>query len=200
MAGRIVPKLSVVRGVDLGHLQTLFSEARRLSKQSEFVVIGSLSILGIVPGQGQIPARMLMSIDVDCYSKSDPGRLHELREKLGVGSPFEAQHGYYLDPVSPDICTLPDQWEYRLIRVPLEDGVVVFFLDPNDAAVSKYARCDVRDREWIRAGLEAGLLSSSIVEARFRDTNFLDDAERDRAYKALAEDRDATTKAALKRP
>lgn len=198
MAGRVVPELSVVRGVDLSQLQTLFSEARRLSKQSEFVVVGSLSILGVVQG-AEIPARMLMSIDVDCYSKSDPGRLDELREKLGAGSPFEAQHGYYLDPVSPDVCTLPEQWEYRLIRVPLEDGIVVFFLDPNDAAVSKYARCDVRDREWIRAGLEAGLLSSSVIEARFRDTDFLDAAEADRAYKALLEDR-AAVKRGRSRP
>jgi hypothetical protein len=132
---------------------------------------------------------MLMSIDVDCYTKSDPARIFELKEALGEGSRFEAEHGYYLDPISPDLPTLPDQWEYRLIPVHLEEGIVVFFLDPNDAAVSKYARCDVRDREWIRAGLEAGLLSAPIIESKFRQTSFFDDAERDRACKALAEDR-----------
>lgn len=182
----------MVGGMDLSHLQKLFSEAKKLSKQSEFVVIGSLSILGVVPGATEIPARMLMSIDVDCYSKSDPGRIFELRDKLGEGSAFEAENGYYLDPVSPHVATLPDQWEYRLIRVPLDGGIVIYFLDPNDAAVSKYARYDVRDKEWIRAGLEAGLLSASIIEARFRDTPFLDDAEAQRARQALAGDRAAT--------
>ena len=184
----------MVLGMDLSHLQRLFSEARRLAKHSEFVVVGSLSILGIVQGATEIPARMLMSIDVDCYSKSDPGRTFELKEKLGEGSQFEAQNGYYLDPISPHLPTLPNQWEHRLVRVPMNDGIVAFFLDPNDAAVSKYARCDVRDREWIRAGLEAGLLSAAIIEARFRETDFLDTAERDRACKALADDRMAITK------
>lgn len=146
--------------MELSHLETLFTEARRLSKQSEFVVVGSLSILGIVHRSADIPARMLMSIDVDCYSKADPGRIFELSGQLGQGSRFEAEHGYYLDPISPDVLTLPDQWQHRL-----------------------------RDREWIRAGLQAGLLSAAIIEGRFRDTAFLDAAESERARNALAQDR-----------
>jgi hypothetical protein len=46
----------------------------------------------------------------------------------------------------------------------------------------------VRDRQWIKAGLDAGLLSAPIIESRFRETGFLDEAERERAWKALAED------------
>ncbi len=186
-----VPELSVVLGVDLSHLQVLFKEARRLTNHKEFVVVGSLCILGVVQKSSQIPARMLMSIDVDCYTRADPGRIFELEAELGEGSKFEEAHGYYLDPVSPELPTLPDQWEYRLIPVTMEEDILVLFLDPNDAAVSKYARCDVRDREWIRAGLEARLLSAPIIESRFRQTSFLDDAERARAHKALAEDRAA---------
>jgi hypothetical protein len=177
--------------MDLSHLQALFAEARRLSKHREFVIVGSLSILGVVQRSAEIPARMLVSIDVDCYTKADPARIFELEDALGQGSKFEEVSGYYLDPVSPALPTLPEQWEYRLIPVELEDRIVVHFLDPNDAAVSKYARCDLRDREWIRAGLEAGLLSAPIIESRFRQTPFLDDAERARAQKALAEDRAA---------
>jgi len=180
--------------MDLSHLQTLFSEAKRLTKHKEFVVVGSLCVLGVVQRSSEIPARMLMSIDVDCYTRADPGRIFELEEQLGEGSKFDQEHGYYLDPISPELPVLPDQWEYRLIPVELREGIVVFFLDTNDAAVSKYARCDVRDRQWIRAGLEAGLLSAPIIESRFRQTHFLDDAERERAYKALAEDRAATGK------
>lgn len=176
--------------MDLSHLQALFSEAKRLTNHSEYVVIGSLSILGIVQGD-DVPAQMLMSIDVDCYTKADPGRIYELGEALGAGSAFEAANGYYLDPVSPDLPVLPDHWEPRLVRVGLEGGIVVFFLEPNDAAVSKYARGDPRDRAWIRAGLEAGILSVPVIESRFRQTPFLDAAERDRAYKGLAEDRAA---------
>lgn len=176
--------------MEIGQLQILFDEAQKLTKHNEFVVVGSLSILGIVQGNN-IPERMLMSIDVDCFTKTDPGRIFELREALGQGSPFEGEHGFYLDPIAPELPTLPEQWQFRLIQIPLERRIVVFFLEPNDAAVSKYARCDPRDREWIRAGLEARLLSAPIIESRFRQTSFLNPAERQRAYDALAEDRAA---------
>jgi hypothetical protein len=180
--------------MDLSHLQALFIEAKKLTKHKEFVVVGSLSILGVVQKSSEIPARMLMSIDVDCYTKADPGRIFELNDKLGQGSKFEEQHGYYLDPISPELPVLPDQWEYRLIAVELAEGIVVYFLDPNDAAVSKYARCDARDREWTRAGLKAGLLSAPIIKSRYRQTLFFDDAESARAHKALAEDQAAMAK------
>lgn len=136
-----------------------------------------------------------MSIDIDCYTKEDPERVFELKDWLGEGSRFEEEHGYYLDPVAPQVSTLPARWEYRLVPVELEEQITVYFLDPNDAAVSKYARCDVRDRAWIQAGLDAGLLSAPIIDSRFRRTPFLDDAERQRAWKALAEDRAALKKA-----
>jgi hypothetical protein len=173
--------------MELSHLQVLFDEASRLTGHTEFVVVGSLSILGIVQGR-KVPVRMLMSIDVDCYTAKDPGRIFELKRALGEGSPFEERHGYYLDPIAPEAVTVPAQWESRLVRVPLADGIVVLFLDPNDAAVSKYARGELRDREWIRAGLAAGLLSAPIIESRFRETVFFDREERDRAHKALVED------------
>ena len=74
--------------------------------------------------------------------------------------------------------------------MPLPNGIVVFFLDPNDAAVSKYARGEPRDREWIRAGLEAGVLNAGVIASRFRETTFIDDDERDRALAALAQDQE----------
>jgi hypothetical protein len=84
--------------MDIGKLEVLFDEARKLTGHCEFVVVGSLSALGIA-GSGQIPARMLMSIDVDCFTRQDPGRIFDLRKSLGEGSDFEIAHGYYLDPV-----------------------------------------------------------------------------------------------------
>ena len=77
----------------------------------------------------------------------------------------------------------------RFIRVPLKNGLAVLFLDPNDAAVSKYARGEPRDRAWLQAGLAAGLLSAPIIESRLRDTTFFDDEEHQRACGAFAEDK-----------
>jgi hypothetical protein len=56
-------------------------------------------------------------------------------------------------------------------------------------AVSRYARGEPRDREWLQAGLEAGQLSAAIIESRFRDTPFPDLRERARATSAPTEDR-----------
>ena len=128
---------------------------------------------------------MALSVDVDAYGKNDPAAHLRPRPGLGQGSAFEAAHGYYLDPISPRIATLPDGWEERLVRIELEPGLAAWFLEPNDAAVSKYARMEPRDREWIRAGLEAAILSLPIIESRFAQTTFLDAAESARARKAL---------------
>ena len=174
--------------MELSSLETLFEEARKLTGHTEYVVVGSLSVLGVMRA-GEIPPRMLLSIDVDCYTRQDPGRIFALRAALGEGSAFEAEHGYYLDPISPNLPTLPAQWEFRLVRVPLGQGLTVLFLDPNDAAVSKYARGEPRDREWLQAGLAAGVLSAPVIESRLRDTVFLDAEERGRAHDAFAEDR-----------
>jgi hypothetical protein len=166
-------------------LRRLFAQARKLTGERDFVVMGSLAALGY---SDDVPPRMALSVDVDAFGKSDPPRIFELAQALGQGSAFDAEHGYYLDPISPRVATLPEGWEERLVRIELEPGLAAWFLEPNDAAVSKYARMEPRDREWIRAGLKARILSLPIIESRFRHTAFLDPAESARARQALAED------------
>ena len=61
--------------------------------------------------------------------------------------------------------------------------VRVWFLDPNDAAISKYARGEPRDQRWIRSGIANGLVSLPIVTSRSRKTSFLD-ADEERRVKA----------------
>jgi hypothetical protein len=87
------------------------------------------------------------------------------------------------------VATLPSAWEDRLVRIELELGLCAWFLEPNDAAVSKYARMEPRDREWIRPGLRARVLSLAMLDARFAQTSFFDAAESARARQALEEDR-----------
>jgi len=167
-------------------LRLLFARARDLCGETDYVVFGSLAVLGLA---GEVPPRMAVSLDVDAFAKGDPGRIFELASALGQGSPFEAEHGYYLEPISPRVATLPAGWEERLLRIQLEPDLVAWFLEANDAAVSKYARTEPRDREWIRPGLRAGVLSMAIIEARVRQTTFLDAIESARARQALEEDR-----------
>ena len=166
-------------------IDRLLVEAMRVTNHRDYVIIGSLSILGIV---AQPPELMTQSIDVDLYPKDDPGRASEIADTLGQGSEFEETFKYYADAVSPMLPTLPDGWNERLIKVDFDSGVVAWFLDPNDAAISKYARSESRDREWIRAGLQAKILSLPIIEYRLRET-VMETDERQRVKEAIAEDK-----------
>ena len=116
-------------------LARLFARARDLCGETDYVVLDSLSVLGCA---GEVPARMAASIDVDAYSKRNPERIFDLAAELGQGSPFEAEHGYYLDPISPHVATLPAGWEGRLTRIELAANLAAWCLEPHDAAVSKY--------------------------------------------------------------
>jgi hypothetical protein len=174
--------------VNLQQLDELLGEISRAEGLNEFVVIGSLSALGLHPDSAT-PERMLMSNDVDAYPEIDPDLAFELTTRWGQGSEFEQKHGYYFDAVSPALPTLPPGWESRLIVNRLPSGVTVKFLEPNDAAISKYARGELKDRQWIREGLRSSILSLATIEYRLRETPFLDAAEHDRAKKMVEEDR-----------
>jgi hypothetical protein len=164
-------------------LLDLLHAAQALCGHREYVIVGSVSVLGMSQVSA-IPADMTLSIDADCYTRSDPARVFELKDALGEGSAYHRAHGIYLDPVSPKLPTLPDGWEQRLISI--ESGkVVASFLEPNDAAVSKLARGQPRDLRWVRAGIKAGIVSQGAVRLRMRSTAFLDVAEQATAQRAL---------------
>lgn len=172
--------------MNLAQVIVALRHAQELIGHSDYVVIGSLSVLGVEEG-ARIPEEMSMSIDIDCYTKADPGRIFDLGPALGEDSPFRAEHGYYLDPVSPSLPSLPDGWEARMLCVDRE-GLRIWFLDPNDAAISKYARSEPRDLRWVRAGIACGLVSLPIVRSRLRSTTFLDEAEEQTVRRKVEED------------
>ena len=170
--------------VILDHLFTMFAAARDLTGHRDYVVIGSLSVLGL-GDDSPIPSDMTISNDIDCYTKADPERIRDVQAALGADSAFHAQNGYFLDPVSPSLPSLPEGWEGRMNRIE-RNGIRVWFLEPNDAAMSKYARGERRDQRWIRAGAANGLVSLPTVNARLKDTLFVD-AEEERAVRARIE-------------
>lgn len=173
--------------VNLQQLDLLLGDIARETGVTAFVVIGSLSVLGL--SQGRAPERMLMSNEVDAWPEQDPKLAFELAQRWGQGSQFERKHGYYFDPVSPALPTLPEGWQERMIAVDLPSGVKVKFLEPNDAAVSKYARGDPKDREWTREGLRQSILSLATIEYRFRETPFDSQDEHERVKRFVEEDR-----------
>lgn len=165
-----------LQSMNLDQLFHLLHEAKKLSNHNDFVIVGSLSVLGIL-NDDKSPSSMTQSNDLDCYTKSDPGKIFDLVKDLGEGSPYEKATSFYLDPVSPYLPTLPDNWESRLLRID-RNNLVAWFLEPNDAAISKYARGEPRDLSWLRAGITNGIISLPTVRYRFNETTFLDDNER----------------------
>jgi hypothetical protein len=169
----------------------LLLEAKKLTQHNEYVIIGSLSVLGACIDP---PPSMILSVDVDLYPRLDPGRASEIGAALGQSSSFEEEHGIYADAVLPALAALPEDWELRLRRIEFEGGLIGFFLDPDDAAVSKLARSEPRDLRWVRAGLRAGLLNAQLIESRMASAAFLDQAEHDRARDSLHRQVAATKK------
>lgn len=175
--------------MNITQVEQLLSAIKADSGIGDFVIMGSISVLGVMLGH-DIPDDMILSNDLDAYPRLDPGRAESLSRAWGQGSAFERVHGYYFDAISPNLPTLPSGWEARLITRTLAGGVTASFLEPNDAAISKYARGEERDKRWIREGLRASILSLATIEYRCRETVFLDQAEQDRAKAAIALDRE----------
>ena len=175
-----------INAMNISDIDRVLSAIRDASGLDEFVVVGSLSALGIT--NGKLPPRMTWSMDVAAYPERDPQRATEFSAQFGEDSTFHQTNGYYFDAVSPDLPTLPEGWEQRMIKQVLPSGVKVKYLDPNDCAVSKYARSEPKDREWIRAGIKAGILSLPTIEYRMRETLFIDDLEHRKARVSVDED------------
>jgi hypothetical protein len=174
--------------MNLADIARILSLARDQIRHADYVIVGSLSIVGLLQDSRRVPERMLMSNDIDFYPTNDPDRGFDLTQALGEGSLFAREHGFYLDPVSPRLPTLPDGWEQRLVAVDLDNGIVIRCLDPHDAAISKYARGEPRDIEWIRSGLSAGILSMPMLTHLFAKTRFLDEDEGNAARQRLTSD------------
>ena len=151
-------------GIGLPDIDELLQEAARLSNHRNFVIVGSLSILGTVIHP---PKRMVLSTDVDLFTKSDPARVFvEISASLAEGSAWARDHAVYADPVSPAIIAAPEGWESRLIPLPLPKGITAWFMDANDAACAKLIRGSENDIRWVAAGIDDGILSLTAVLER----------------------------------
>lgn len=160
-------------------IQQALEAAREISHCREFVIAGSLSVLGLLENP---PQAMSMSIDIDFFPLRDPGRASDIAGVLGEGSAFHDRYGFYLDAISPDLPTLPDSWQDRLVKHEL-GGVTALFLDVNDTAISKYARGAENDFRWLEAGYDAEIFNIAAVTARLhRTTHFFDRDEKLAAF------------------
>lgn len=150
--------------MSLDDIADLLLAASAASNHRRFVIGGSLSVIGAVIAP---PREMAMSRDLDMYPELDPGRgFQEIAETLGQNSSFHRTHGFYADPITPQLLALPEGWDRRLGQISLKGGVIALFIEPNDAAIGKLLRGSENDMRWIEAGFKERILNPKTMRQR----------------------------------
>ena len=99
-------------------LEHILRASKGITGESDFIVVGSQSILGRHP---DAPKVLRGSMEADVYPRDAPDLSDAIAGNLGELSRFHDTFGYYADGVSPTTATLPDGWQERLIPVSNEN-------------------------------------------------------------------------------
>jgi hypothetical protein len=146
--------------------------AAEVTKQDEFVVIGSQAILGTF---AQPPEALLASLEADIYPLREPDLADVIDGALGDGSQFHLAYGYYAHGVGPETAKAPKGWQDRLVRreIPKRVGstrnAVAWCLEVHDLVLSKCAAGRDRDWEYAAEALKAELVEPSLLLGRVPD-------------------------------
>lgn len=178
-------------------LEHAIRTACQIIGQPEVIVIGSQAILATYE-ESQLPTAATMSIEVDILpianSNDETARLADLIEgAAGEFSAFEELHGFSIDGVDLDTAVLPNGWRDRLVRVQNantaaptgEPRFTGWCLDKDDLCVAKLCALREKDRNFVRALLDAGLVDPGIIASRLRDLPASHAAEAERALSWL---------------
>jgi hypothetical protein len=156
----------------LEDLHHVIAAAAQIVGESEFVVVGSQSILGSYP---HAPDALLRSQEADIYPRGAPDRASVIEGALGDGSHFQQTFGYYAHAVGPETAKAPLGWEDRLVVVEIpprpasEVRAVAFCLEPHDLVLSKLAANRDRDWDFAKEALNAGLVQADVLVERIGD-------------------------------
>ena len=146
----------------------LIRAATAISEETEFVIIGSQSILGSWP---DAPAELLVSEEIDAWPLHRPDLADLLDGSIGELSPFHETFGYYLQGVGPETAVLAPGWRDRLVRVthPSMGGGTAFCLDPVDLLAAKCAAGREKDLAFVQVALRSGRVGVATVESRIME-------------------------------
>ena len=117
-------------------LEHLIRAAAEITNETEFVIVGSQSILGVVASP---PPECLVSMEADIYPLQTPGLADLIDGAIGELSFFHDHFGYCAQGVSPATAHLPRGWQSRLVRLQsaATNDRVGYCLDPVDLFVAK---------------------------------------------------------------
>jgi hypothetical protein len=159
-------------------LEHAIRTACQIIGRAEVIVVGSQAILGTFR-EDQLPADATMSIEVDILPMADDdqetARLADLIEGVaGEFSSFEELHGFSIDGVDMETSALPEGWRTRLVRVQNantaapsgEPQFTGWCLDKEDLCVAKLCALREKDRNFVAALVQAGLVDVGTILAR----------------------------------
>lgn len=150
-------------------LQIALKEAGRLVRGGRFLVIGSQSLLGTF-SHDELPVEATASLefDVAVFGDNDSQAADRIDGVLGEWSRFHDAHGFYVQGVDVDTAVLPRGWQERLMRVAVVAAprVEAMCLEPHDTCAAKLARNEERDRVFVRALVDAGMIEPSTLADR----------------------------------
>jgi hypothetical protein len=164
-------------------LQHILRASKGITGETEFIVIGSQSILGPWP---DAPRVLRQSMEADLYPRFRPELSELIEGSLGELSPFHQTFGYRADGVSPTTATLPQGWEDRLVRLTNENtaGAIGWCLETHDLAFSKLAARREKDLAFVKELLRHKMAQSSRLRSLI--SNVVDETLRGRMTEALA--------------
>jgi hypothetical protein len=161
-------------------LEHAIRTACQIIGRPEVIVVGSQSILGTLP-EDQLPADATVSVEVDILPIADDNdetaRLADRIEGVaGEFSSFEDLHGFNIDGVDMETSALPDGWRDRLVKVQNantaapagETQFTGWCLDKEDLCVAKLCALREKDRNFVAALLDAGLVDADVIAERLR--------------------------------
>ena len=182
-------------------LEHAIRTACQIIHQPEVIVVGSQAILGTYD-ESQLPAAATMSIEVDILpiadSNDETARLADLIEGVaGEFSPFEELHGFSIDGVDLDTAVLPDGWRDRLVEVQNanttapagEPRFTGWCLDKEDLCVAKLIALREKDRNFVAALLDTGLVNPDVIATRLSTFSDEHPTATERALAWLASER-----------
>ena len=159
--------------------------AGRITGEKQFIIIGSQSLHGRHP---DVADEILTSFEVALIATKDTDRAAWLNV-IGVGSPFHASFGFYVDPVDEKTATLPKGWKGRLVNLPAgdTDGVKGLCLEPHDLAIAKYVAARGKDLAFTRELARRGIVSRERLLLLLEQTS-IDEPVRARIRALIAAD------------
>lgn len=138
--------------------------------QNEVLVYGSQAILASYEHR-ELPSATTMSAEADIAPAKDIDDYlsNKLWMEAGQGSEWALDRDYFIDAVSADTAVLPAKWRDRAVVLSWPDhpGVTAVCPEPYDLCASKLARNEDKDRAFVGALIDAGLLNPRLLRNRF---------------------------------